>query len=222
MDPYLEDEALWPAFQHQLVLALYQVLLPGLVDRFRARIGTRHYVTEQPLFTSVLRQEHHEEYIEIRLRADGRLVTLLDIASPTNRTTPRGRLEYLNQRQAARNVGANLVEIDLVLQGKPLLDYPRENLGDWDHAVTLTRSINPEKHEVYTATLQKPLPRFKLPLGRNDRDLIVDLSSVFARAFDQGNFTERIDYKRDPRTTLDDTDRAWIGQLLGAANLREA
>ena len=41
MDPYLETEALWPAFQHQLVLCLYQILLPGLVDRYRARVAQR-------------------------------------------------------------------------------------------------------------------------------------------------------------------------------------
>jgi hypothetical protein len=221
MDPYLEDEALWPAFQHQLVLALYQVLLPGLVDRFRARIGTRHYVTEMPLFTSVLRQEHHEEYIEIRLRADGRLVTLLDVVSPANRTTTRGRVEYLNQRQAAANVGANIVELDLVLQGTPLLEYSRDTLGDLDYAVTLTRATNPEKHEVCTATLRKPLPRFKLPLGRNDRDLIVDLCSVCCRAFDQGGFGERIDYTVPPKTKVRDSDLPWIAQLLKATQAKK-
>ena len=43
MDPFLENEKLWPAFQHQLVACLYQVLLPGLVDRYRARIHQRTY-----------------------------------------------------------------------------------------------------------------------------------------------------------------------------------
>ena len=44
MDPYLEDEVLWPAFHHQLVLCLYQILTPGLVDRYRARIANRSLV----------------------------------------------------------------------------------------------------------------------------------------------------------------------------------
>ena len=38
MDPYLEHAKLWPAFQHQLLACLYQILLPGLVDRYRARV----------------------------------------------------------------------------------------------------------------------------------------------------------------------------------------
>src|SRR5436309_1493225 len=91
MDPYLEDESVWPAFHHQLVMCLYQILLPGLVDRYRARVLQRSYVTEMALFTSVVRQEHHEDYIEIRQRGDGRLVTLLEVVSPFNKTTANGR-----------------------------------------------------------------------------------------------------------------------------------
>src|SRR5215475_14267276 len=118
MDPYLEDEKLWPLFQHQLVTCLYQILLPGLVDRYRARVGQRHYVTEQALFTSVIREEHHEDYVEIRQRSDGRLVTLLDVVSPANRISPQGRQAYLDTRKDARGSCASLVEIDLVLQGQ--------------------------------------------------------------------------------------------------------
>src|SRR5713226_3857865 len=116
MDPCLEEENLWPVFQHQLVTCLYQILLPGLVDRYRARVAQRIYATEQPLFTSIIREEHHEELIEIRQRSDGRLVTLVDVVSPANKTTASGRTAYLEKRREGRNVGANLVEIDLVLQ----------------------------------------------------------------------------------------------------------
>ncbi len=48
MDPYLEDEKLWPAFQHQLVSCLYQILLPGLVDRYRARINRAAIPVSKP------------------------------------------------------------------------------------------------------------------------------------------------------------------------------
>ena len=108
MDPYLEDESLWPAFHHQLVMCLYQILLPGLVDRYRARISQRHYDTEQALFTSIIREQHLEDYIEIRQRSDGRLVTLLDIVSPSNKTTTQGRTAYLDTRRQGRSSSASL------------------------------------------------------------------------------------------------------------------
>ncbi len=111
MDPYLEDEKLWPLFQHQLVLCLYQILLPGLVDRYRARIGQRQYLAGPAVSTSAVR----EEFIEIRQRDDGKLITLVDITSPANKAISSGRHAYLTNRSEAKADGANLVEIDLVL-----------------------------------------------------------------------------------------------------------
>jgi len=214
MDPYLEDARLWSAFQRQFVACLYQILLPGLVDRYRARVGQRLYVTEMPLFTSVVREQHTEEFIEIRQRGDSRLVTLLDVVSPGNKTTTAGRTAYLDKRREGKASGASLVEIDLVLQGTPTLDYAREGLPDWDYAVTVTRATQPERHEIYTATIQKRLPRFRLPLAADDRDTVLDLHSAFARCYDQGNFAGRVEYKRDPLTKLTDAHRSYLAQLL--------
>jgi hypothetical protein len=220
MDPYLEDEKCWPVFQHHLVMCLYQILLPGLVDRYRARIGQRHYVTEQALFTSVVREEHQEEYIEIRQRNDGKLVTVVDLVSPANKMTTAGRQVYLDKRCEARNAGANLVEIDLVLQGQPTLEYSRDGLPDWDYAVTVTRATQPERHEIYSATLQKRLPRFRLPLAADDRDTVLDLHASFTRCYDQGGFAAKIDYQREPPVPLEDEDRKWLNDLLKQAKLR--
>lgn len=214
MDPYLESEKLWPVFQRQFINCLHQLLLPGLIDRYRARINHRLYVTEQALFTSVVREEHNEDYIEIRQRKEGRLVTLVELVSPGNKTTEPGRETYLSKRHEAKSVGANLVEIDLVLQGEPTLEYSREGLPDWDYAVTVTRATQPERFEIYTATLQKRLPRFRLPLAADDRDTVFDLHAAFARCYDQGDFASQIDYRRDPDVTLDDDDRAWVDELL--------
>ncbi len=220
MDPYLENEELWPLFHHQLVLCLYQILLPGLVDRYRARVSQRVYATEQALFTSIVHEEHREDYIEIRQRTDGRLVTLLDVVSPPNKTTRSGRDAYLDKRREGRNASANLVELDLVLQGQPTLEYSRDGLPDWDYAVTVTRASQPERYEIYTATLQKRLPRFRLPLAADDRDTVLDLHTAFTRCYDQGGFAAKIDYARDPATTLNTEDKQWLDEVLKQQKLR--
>ncbi|HBI44318.1 MAG TPA: hypothetical protein DDY78_15925 [Planctomycetales bacterium] len=220
MDPYLEDDGLWPVFHHQLVMCLYQILLPGLVDRYRARVAQRRYATEQALFTSVVREEHHEDLVEVRQRSDGRLITLLEVVSPANKTTTSGREAYLAKRREGRNAKANLVEIDLVLQGAPTLEYSRDGLPDWDYAVTVTRATQPERFEIYTATLQKRLPRFRLPLAVDDRDTVLDLHTAFTRCYDQGGFAAKIDYKRDPATPLADEDRRWLDDVLKQQKLR--
>ncbi|MCS6850060.1 MAG: DUF4058 family protein [Gemmataceae bacterium] len=220
MDPYLESDKLWPVFHQQLVNCLYQVLLPGLVDRYRARVVARQYVTEQALFTSVVRESHEEPYIEIRRRTDNRLITLADVVSPANKLTAVGRQAFLERRQEARQGGANVVEIDLVLQGQPLVERSREGLPERDYAVTVTRASQPERHEVYTTTLRKRLPRFRLPLAADDRDTVLDLQALVTRCYDQGGFAARIDYQRDPPVPLSDDDRRWLDDLLKQQKLR--
>ena len=70
-------------------------------------------------------------------------VTVIDVVSPANKLTPQGREAYLETRRRAKLRGANVVEIDLCLQGEPMLDYSREGLPEWDYAVTVTRASSP-------------------------------------------------------------------------------
>src|SRR5438270_781570 len=182
MDPYLEQEKLWPTVHSLLMNTLFQVVVPGLLERYRARLQQRTYLLEQVLFTSVTREERQEPFLEIRQRSDGRLVTLVEAISPANKTSTLGRQAYLARRQEAVRTRANLVEIDLVLEGQLLHDFSRESLPAWDYSVVVTRAHRPE-YELYTATLDKRLPRFKLPLAADDRDTVIDLQQVMHRVY---------------------------------------
>ncbi len=221
MDPYLEDEKRWPTFQPLLVHALYQMLLPGLMDRYRARVGERDYTSEEALFTSIVRQEHKESYIEVRQRSDGRLITLLEVISPANKITGEGRRLYRARRDEVKKMNANVVEIDLVLQGQTLIDCNKDAAPTWDYAVVVTRWTHPDRYEIYSATLPKRLPRFRVPLASDDRDTVLDLQAAVAKAFDQGGFIKNIDFARDPATHLTDENRKWLNDRLKEEKLRK-
>ena len=221
MDPYLEDEKRWPAFQPLLVHALYQMLLPGLMDRYRARVGERDYTSEEALFTSVIRQEHKEAFIEVRQRSDGRLITLVEVISPGNKITSTGRNAYLERRAEVKKMNAHTVEIDLVLQGPTLFDGIKDTAANWDYAVVVTRWTHPDRYEIYSTTLGKRLPRFRVPLASDDRDTVLDLQAALARAYDQGDFGKLIDYTRDPATKLSDDNRRWLHERLKDEKLRQ-
>jgi Protein of unknown function (DUF4058) len=220
MDPYLEDEKVWPAFQPLVVHALYQMLLPGLMDRYRARVGEREYASEEALFTSIVRSEHKESFIEVRQRSDGRLITLVEVISPANKLTAEGRRVYLERRDEVRRMNTNIVEIDLVLQGQTLIDT-RDAAPAWDYAVVVTRWTHPDRYEIYSATLPKRLPRFRVPLASDDRDTVLDLQAAVLRAYDQGDFHKAIDYTRDPATRLSDENRRWLDERLKQEKLRK-
>src|SRR3954447_10145754 len=130
MDPYLEANDLWPWFQHQLAITLQQVLSSEVVDRYRIDAGERRF--------GVGPEERREEYVTVHAPEGERLVTLVDLVSPANKLTEAGRTAYLDTRKAARDVGASVVEIDLVLRGEPTLEYSRDRLPAWDYAVTVT------------------------------------------------------------------------------------
>jgi hypothetical protein len=220
MDPYLEQEMLWPTVHSLLVNTLFQSLVPGLLERYRARVVERTYVLEQVLFTSVSRHEHREPYLEIRQRGDNRLVTLIEVISPANKTSDAGRSAYDARRQEALKQRANVVEIDLILEGRSLHDFSRENLPAWDYCVVVTRAPRVDQHDFYPTTLDKRLPRFKLPLAGDDPQKTVDLQQLLHRVYDQGNFPDSIDYQRDPPTSLSSDQRAWLDQHLREHSLR--
>jgi hypothetical protein len=211
MDPYLEDPALWPGFHRQLVACLCQLIRSAVVGGYDAVVGTRRYTTTE---------EHQEDYIEIRRTGDGRLVTLVDVVSPANKTTAGGREAYLDKRQEAKAAGASLVEIDLVLQGQPTLDYSRDGLPHWDYAVTIVRLTQPERFEIYTATLQKRLPRFRLPLAPDGPDAVLDLGTAVTSCYAEGDYFARIDYRRDPSVPLGEEERGWLDATLVSEGLR--
>ena len=214
MDPYLEDARFWQSFHHNIIDAIGESLLPGLRDRYQPSICKRRYAIEDMLAEPAASGARIEEYIEIHGPGDGPLVTLLDVVSPSNRTTAAGREAYLNTRHNARAAGASLVEIDLVMQGTPMLDFSRENLPDWDYAVTVTRATHAERHEIYTSTLRKRLPRFRLPLAAGDRDTVLDLQELFARCYDRAGLAVKIDYRQEPPVPLSDENRRWLDELL--------
>ena len=193
MDPYLERADLWPGVQHQLVAAFYQLLLPGLVDHYRLRVGVRDYSTELALFTSVVREKHAEEYLEIRARSDGRLVTRVEFVSIANRTTEAGRRAYLAARAEAHLLRAATVEIDLITQGSPLVQMPKADLPPHDQLVSVTRSLIPLKVEAYPTTVEQRLAKFRLPLAPDDRDAVVDLQVVFGRAAGVNQWAKLVD-----------------------------
>src|SRR5262249_37312208 len=82
------------------------------------------------------------------------------------------------------------------------------------YAVAVSRAAQPNRHDLYTATLPKRLPRFRLPLAGSERGPVIDLPGAVARAIEEGGFACQIDYQRDPPATLSANNQAWLNDLL--------
>jgi hypothetical protein len=215
MDPYLETMANWPTFQHNLIVSLYQLIQPGIADRYRVKLATRHYTTELILFTSIQREPQTEDFIEIRNKSDDKLVTVINVLSPINKSNNDGKKAYLETRQQAITVRAGCVEIDLLTQGQPPLVFDRVGLPKHQYTVVVNRPASLERFEVYPGLIKARLPRFKMPLAADDRDTVVDLQMAVNRAYDLTDASTPISYASLPsEVNFSDEDRDWIKQLV--------
>lgn len=160
-----------------------------------------------------------ESYIEILHRPDRRLVTSLELLSPSNKRPP-GRTEYLAKRNALLRQDVHLVELDLLRGGTRLPLAGRYPPGDAFYLVS--RSDRRPDCQVYAWTLPSPLPTLPVPLRRPDADLHVDLAAVFTTAFERGRFGRRIDYQQDESLeAFTEAERLWARRIADDARRNE-
>jgi len=92
-----------------------------------------------------------ETYLEVRAAADGQIITLIAILSPTNKRPGEGRGQYLRKRRAVLGSLTYLVEIDLLCGGEPM---PVQRWwGRSDYRIMVSRG---EQRPRALAPLQRP------------------------------------------------------------------
>lgn len=181
-------------------------------------------VSDQPLILTVEPVEVRETFVEIlSLREEGRIVTVLEILSPSNKVVgSEGRQQYLTKQREVLESQTHLIEIDLLRTGAHTVAPPRERLlrhSTWDYLVSLHRGGR-NRFEVWTFTVRQRLPRFSVPLANGDPDVVLDLQAVFDRCYDAGGYARRVDYRREPPTPLQGDDATWAAALLREKGLR--
>ena len=99
---------------------------------------------EQPLVVIAPGLEVHESFIEIIDLASGkRVVTVIEVLSPTNKLSGPGRESYLAKQRHILESQSHLVEIDLLRAGLHVLSVPRSLVGDdvrYDYLVCVNRA----------------------------------------------------------------------------------
>ena len=157
-----------------------------------------------------------ERWIEIR-DATGRLVTVIEIISPTNRSGP-GLTDYLAKRRTMIASSINFVEIDLLLGGQPLVPegiMPLPRLPETHYAISIKRIGDPARREIYRPLLREPLPVIRIPLRPGEKDIFIDLQPLINQVHEAGRY-HMLDYSRFPNVPLTPDDHAWLQECLAA------
>ena len=171
----------------------------------------------EPVFVGLLHEPETQRFIEIRDASSGhRIVTVIEILSPTNKRPGRGRTAYLMKLDELQDSGVALLEIDLLREGKPTLlsQYcsPSQEKRT-TYRACVWRPKNPYEVEVYPIALREPLPPIPVPLRETDPDVLLDLQSLLTQAYNNGNYALTTDYTYPPDPPLTAEDDDWAKQL---------
>lgn len=193
--------------------------------RTEAAGGVSLLEPDAPVIVAAPATEVRERAVNILETGTGRVVTVIEFASPANkRRSGPARDLYDRKHEAILESDASIVEIDLLRAGHRNVTAPLRalrKLGPFDYLVCVLRHGNNERFELYPIRLRKRLPRIAVPLAEPDADVVADLQAVLGMVYDRGAYARTIDYREDPpRPALAPDDARWADALLRARELR--
>lgn len=162
-------------------------------------------------------EEHRETFITIRRGTPARVVTVIELLSPTNkRRGTEGRDQYLEKIHALLKTSASLVEIDLLRGGQ------RSTVSDpppGDYFALVSKPKPRPLAEVYGWPLADPLPRILIPLSFEDPEVTLDLQAVFDLVYDRAGYDYSINYTLPVTPPLSETEQPMIAKVVDSRKL---
>jgi hypothetical protein len=155
-----------------------------------------------------------ESYLEIHDRRERRVVTVLELLSPSNKTPGADHDAYVGKRRSLLGSMTHLVEIDLRRGGtRPT---PPE-LPACDYYALVSRYQDRPRVGLWPIRLREPLPTIPVPLAGSDPAVSLDLQSLLHRVYDAAGYGKYI-YQESPQPPLPPDDAAWAEQFLPRKN----
>jgi len=152
----------------------------------------------------------------------GRVVTAIEILSPTNKVGSTGQLKYIRKQREYIDAGVNLVEIDLIRAGNFVLAVPEDRLPSacrTRYLICIRRATRRGEAELYPVPLRQALPNIPIPLRPTDKDVVLRLQPLLDDCYRDGRY-HRIDYRADPVPRLGEVDSRWTESILSEKGLR--
>jgi hypothetical protein len=193
---------------------------PG--DSFVVREDTEPAVAE-PVTITLREEEIRERFIQIvDLKDDDRVITTIEVLSPSNKTPGGGREEFMAKQAENWQAGVSLVELDFIRGGKHSLSLPMPFRSDPSvvYQISIVKGWLHGTGQIYPIKLCQRLPTISVPLRRTDEPLSLDLQWVHDAAYDRGECALDIKYHLEPEPPLSAADAAWADQLLKSKGLR--
>jgi len=169
----------------------------------------------------VFLEEEVDRWLEIR-DTSGRLITVLELLSPSNKLESAERDQYRRKRQSFISAGVNLVEIDLVRQGATVFPEAIRRVlreAGAGYGVCVFRAAQPVAYEVYPVRLRDRLPVIRVPLRPSDADGVLDLQPLINQCHERGRY-HLLNYGLELEPPLLPEEATWVDEILRAHALR--
>jgi hypothetical protein len=153
------------------------------------------------------------KFVQIVDQPGNRVVTVIELLSPSNKEPGDDREAYLHKRDDYLVTQTNLVEIDLLRDGDRL-PFGRPKPPPADYYALVSRADRFPKASVWAFTARDLLPVLPVPLKPADSPVELDLRACLDRAYDDAGYQTRIDYSRPPQVALRKLDAEWAADLL--------
>ena len=158
-------------------------------------------------------KRHGTKFIKIVDQPGNRIITVIEVLSPSNKDTGQDRDNYISKRNEYLSTRTNLVEIDLLRDGARLpFGRPHPPLADYYSLVSRVQRF--PKASFWAFSVRDPMPRLPIPLKPEHGDVVLDLRTAFDRAYDDGGYATRIDYAAPPAVGLRAADAGWAVEWL--------
>ncbi len=157
--------------------------------------------------------EHQEAYVELREAATERVVTVLELLSPTNkRRRHKGRRVFLNKRRSILERMANYVEIDLLRGGDAVCAVEPHPEGDY-YAIVSRMVARPDV-DLYAWSVRDILPAISIPLLPEHGDVTLDLAQTLAVVYDRSGYRNLLRYDVPVEPSLTAAEQTWLESVL--------
>ena len=159
-----------------------------------------------------------ESYLEIRDVATKEVVTVIEVLSPKNKRSGEGRIAYDKKRLKILGSASNLVEIDLLRNGRPM-DILDNHIQS-DYSILVSSFKQRPKADLYAFNLKENIPKFPLPLREGDKEPTVNLNELINGIYDRASYDLVIDYSQEPVPKLSKENKVWADEVLKEKGLR--
>jgi hypothetical protein len=152
-------------------------------------------------------------YLEVRTVATNKLVTVIEVLSPTNKSAGLGRKEYLRMRNRIFKSRTSLVEIDLLRDGRPM-PLTSQQPGEGCCRILVSRGASRPQAKLYAFGVRQPIPPIPIPLLPKDPEPSLELGAVLHALYERARFDLRLDYTKPPVPPLGEENAAWARGIV--------